>query len=266
MGAWFALSLPAAETDLPAVEAPYCGWSVAHFNIFKPAAVVGAWKSSRFVKESLAADNLEALAARLAKTPAQFQYDMEAAKALVESLRSIEIDFPVIVYASNIPQRRGFEKRNPMDTADMTQVIAQISLRGVKSFQRSLYRSREAIRFYQNEGFDAVTYEITHFDGSRSDIVCYVVSKKDWFAPYGFDEAKPRLPVHYVLISNGKEEPAIFAHLEHGHLKEGPYSINPEDSNATWNGIRTYGSDFVNRGDIFPVAEDALSEPIEGVN
>ncbi|MCB0417130.1 MAG: hypothetical protein H6617_05565 [Bdellovibrionaceae bacterium] len=266
LGAWLSLSLAGAEhPDLPVV-APECGWSVAHFNIFNPKAVVAAWQHSSFVKRVLAAQHLETLETELATTPPQFQYDMTVAREWLESLRSIEIDFPIIVYSGTKPMRQGYEKRNPMATVDMTQLIAQIALRGVKAFKRQLYRSRESIRFFENSGFDAVTYEVTHFDNSRSDIVCYVVSEKAWFAPFGYDEAKSRHAINYVLISNGNDSPETFAHLEHGHLQLAPAAVNTPDTIAMRSAVQSFAEDFVGRGDIFEVAEDSQDKPIEGVN
>ncbi|MCB0405185.1 MAG: hypothetical protein KDD51_10400 [Bdellovibrionales bacterium] len=256
VGAWFAIISFATDTAGQPVMAPTCGWSVAHFNIFKPAEVVAAWKTTGFVKRMLEAQTLQELEREVTGTPAQFQYDMNKAVELLRSLRSIEMDFPIIAYEGNSPRRIGFEKRNPMDTPDMVHLIAQISLRGV-------FRSRESITHYQNRGFDAVSYEITHFDNSRSVLVSYVIAQKDWFAPFGCDGVKPRHAVNYVLISNGIDEPETCAHLEYGDLQEHPAPATTPDALTLRGEILTFPDIFLSRRELFPVAEDAVEDPIE---
>ncbi len=114
---------------------------------------------------------------------------------------------------------RSFEQdelmdQNPFAHLSSSDPLQQIMTKGVTKFHREVYRSPE----YQGEsGYDLVSYEIEHTDGSKSTVLAYLdrADPNMWRNVGAPDE---RIPFIIFMVSSG--EGATYSFFRAGHLVE----------------------------------------------
>jgi hypothetical protein len=171
---------------------------------------------------------LASLSKAIDEVPVHIPYNKTPTQTLLEKLRAESFDSPEIAYRGHNPHRTGFTKRNPWESPLSVSVLASVLMRGVSSWSRKIYRSNESVKFYLDTGYDMVVYQIAHPDNSCSVMVTYLVAKRDFFAAYGFDDARPRHLEQVILVSEGLNKAPIMVNVSHPGPKIGWTAEDPQ--------------------------------------
>jgi len=116
-------------------------------------------------------------------------------------------------------------EENPYAHLSTLDPLKQIIQKGVAKFHRETYRSPD----YQEEsGYDLISYEIEHTDGTHSTILAYL-EKTDPKLWHNVGVSDSRVPYVMFFISHGDK--TIFASFRAGDLIE-QAELSPADSKA----------------------------------